>query len=72
MLKDKIGWMVGIIRKTLSEHKELSLPQLTLLRELNETGFNMALGWLFRKSKISICVKEGNQIVFLTISNITI
>ena len=65
MLKEKIGQNAGIIWHILDENKEQNWTDLYLLSKLNETDFNMAMGWLFRENKISIYKDGKRQIVFL-------
>ena len=54
MYKNMIGKNAGVVWRTLSDNKTVSMKELVELTELNPTDLAFAIGWLARENKIMI------------------
>ena len=65
MIKEIIGENAGQIWQLLNKNGEMPLTELLHASKIEETAFNMSIGWLAREGKIAFYDEDGTQMVLL-------
>ncbi len=65
MIKQVIGENAGQIWQLLDKNGETQLADLLQMSKMEETTFNMSIGWLAREGKISFYDEDGKQMIVL-------
>jgi hypothetical protein len=65
MLKQTIGENAGQVWHLLNQNGAMQLTELLQVSKIEETDFNLSLGWLAREGKIAFYEEEDKQMVIL-------
>ena len=65
MIKQTIGENAGQIWQLLNKNGEMQLTELLQKSKMEETAFNMSIGWLAREGKIAFYDEDGKHMVVL-------
>lgn len=65
MLKQTIGENAGQIWQLLNQNGAMQLTELLQVSKIEETDFNLSLGWLAREGKIAFYEEGDKQMVLL-------
>ncbi len=65
MLKQTIGENAGQVWQLLNQNGAMQLTELLQVSKIEETDFNLSLGWLAREGKIAFYQEDDMQMVHL-------